>query len=470
LTSGSIYDNPVDLTPQQETYAGPNFTDELASAGIGWKAYMEDMPVACDLTDTFSPSFYNVNHNPFMYYDTVRNNSSQCNRDVPYTQLTTDLNSGTAPPFIWVTPNDINDMHDGTDAQGDNFIKGLVSQVQASTWWTSGSRIIVTWDEGTANEQVLTLVIGSAFGTNVVPGNEYGTLRGLEEDYGVGLLGHSADSNVGDILPLLTTPGSYVLGAVGTDNGLWVLHSGSPSWTGDGGVILGAPAVVAIPQTSGPASPIYIATGSDHSLYVRNDAQGWQSFSPSPTYCLDNPAGAVIAGTLYVACEGGDRALWHAETAAPTGTNLPALNVSSWHSLGGVLAAGPAVGSVAGTPTYLVIGTDQHVYSRDLTTGFQGFAWTCIGHPALASFGSTSYFGCHGTDDALWYATNTGSGWSAPQSLGGVLIDGVGVAATSGGPVFFVEGTDGGVYHRSISSGWVGDGGRVKLGLAACAL
>jgi hypothetical protein len=51
---------------------------------------------------------------------------------------------------------------------------------------------------------VLTLVIGSAHGTVVPAANHYGTLRGLEEDYGVGLLGQSADSNVGDILPLLT--------------------------------------------------------------------------------------------------------------------------------------------------------------------------------------------------------------------------------------------------------------------------
>jgi acid phosphatase len=202
--SGSIQNNPQDTTPQDGTYAGPQFTDELASAGIAWKAYMQDMPVACDLTDQYSPGSYDVNHNPFMYFDSVRNNTSQCNRDVPYSQLTTDLNAGTAPPFLWVTPNTINDMHDGTPAQGDAFLQGLVTQVQASTWWTAGSRIVITWDEGTQSEQVLTLVVGSAHGTAATGGNEYGTLRGLEEAYGVGLLGQSAASNVGDILPLLT--------------------------------------------------------------------------------------------------------------------------------------------------------------------------------------------------------------------------------------------------------------------------
>jgi PKD repeat protein len=204
MTSGSIYNNPQDLTPQDQTYPGPQFTDQLATAGIAWKAYMEDMPVACDLTDQFGPGNYDVNHDPFMYYNSVRTNAAQCNRVVPYPQLTTDLNSVTAPSFIWVTPNLINDMHDGTPAQGDAFLQGLVTQVRASSWWTSGSRIVITWDEGVSTEQVLTLVIGSAHGTAATGGSEFGNLRGLEEAYGVGLLGHAADTNVGDILPLLT--------------------------------------------------------------------------------------------------------------------------------------------------------------------------------------------------------------------------------------------------------------------------
>ncbi len=206
--SGSIQNNPQDTTPQDGTYPGPQFTDELASAGIAWKAYMQDMPVACDLTDQYSPGSYDVNHNPFLYFNSVRNNASQCNRDVPYPQLTADLNSGAAPAFLWVTPNTTNDMHDGTPAQGDAFLNALVTQVQASSWWTAQSRIVITWDEGTQSEQVLTLVVGSAHGTAAAGGNEYGTLRGLEEAYGVGLLGHSADSNVGDIRPLLVGAGS----------------------------------------------------------------------------------------------------------------------------------------------------------------------------------------------------------------------------------------------------------------------
>jgi hypothetical protein len=203
LVSGSIYNNPSDTTPQDGTYPGPQLTDELAAAGVGWKAYMQDMPAPCDLTDQFAPGGYDVNHDPFLYFDTVRTNPAQCNRVVPYPQLTTDLNAGSAPPFLWVSPNTTNDMHNGTYQQGDAFLKTLVTQVEASTWWSASARIVITFDEGETTEQVLTVVVGSAHGAAAAGGNHYGTLRGIEEAYGVGLLGHSADGNVGDLLPLL---------------------------------------------------------------------------------------------------------------------------------------------------------------------------------------------------------------------------------------------------------------------------
>jgi len=264
--------------------------------------------------------------------------------------------------------------------------------------------------------------------------------------------------------------GPYVAGAVGTDNGLWVLNSGAARFMSEGGVLLGAPAIVAVPQSSGLASPLFFATGADHNLYVRNDAHPWQGLNDGPFFCLDNPAGAVIGGTLYMACQGQDHHLWHAETPAPSGTNLPSVAAVSWQSLGGGLVAGPAVSNVAGKPTYFVIGNDQHVYSRDLTSGFTGYPWTCVGHPGLDSRGTNSYFACHGADGGLWYATNSGAGWSSPQSLGGAAIDGVAVAALAAGPVFFIEGLDGGVWHRSIASSWIPDGGQVKLGLSAASL
>src|SRR5437773_4425491 len=71
LTSGSIWDDPSDTSPQDRTYPGPSFVDQLSARGIGWKAYIEDMPRPCDLTDQFDPEHYDVNHNPFVYYRSI---------------------------------------------------------------------------------------------------------------------------------------------------------------------------------------------------------------------------------------------------------------------------------------------------------------------------------------------------------------------------------------------------------------
>ena len=38
---------------------------------------------------------------------------------MPYTQLASDLSAGKLPAFSFITPNLIDDMHDGTVAQGD---------------------------------------------------------------------------------------------------------------------------------------------------------------------------------------------------------------------------------------------------------------------------------------------------------------------------------------------------------------
>ena len=57
------------------------------------------MPHPCDLTDTFSPGDYDVNHNPFVYFDSIRHDPALCNRVVPFTRFGTDLRDNTAPDF-----------------------------------------------------------------------------------------------------------------------------------------------------------------------------------------------------------------------------------------------------------------------------------------------------------------------------------------------------------------------------------
>jgi hypothetical protein len=281
--------------------------------------------------------------------------------------------------------------------------------------------------------------------------------------------GTSASTTITQTVPATT----WIAGVDGVDAAVWVLRSGSANFMPKGGVVADAPAIVAVPQTTGPARLLYIVTGPDHNLWVRDDTNSWQPLTTSPVACLDNPAGVISGGTLYVACEGSDHALWHAEASAPTGTNLPTVNAMAWQTMGGVLTAGPAVASVGGTITYAVLGTDQHIYMRTLAAGYTAQdGWFCSGHPALASIGIESYFACRGTDGALWESHNLSGGWTSPQSLGGILVDGPGIAASYSptGPasvIFFAEGSDRALYHRGYTGGWTRDGGVIQHGAAA---
>src|SRR6516165_6664951 len=84
--------------------------------GETWKAYQESMPSNCDTSDSGE---YVVSHNPAPYYTSLPGCASH---DVPYTQLATDLAGNALPAFSFITPNLIDDMHDGTVADGDNWL------------------------------------------------------------------------------------------------------------------------------------------------------------------------------------------------------------------------------------------------------------------------------------------------------------------------------------------------------------
>ncbi|MBV9279631.1 MAG: hypothetical protein JOZ41_06080, partial [Chloroflexi bacterium] len=265
-------------------------------------------------------------------------------------------------------------------------------------------------------------------------------------------------------------------GVTGTDGQLYSWQQG-PGFTPLGGALLAAPAVGLLPGASGqPPLALYVGLGTDHNLYVRSDSQGWQRLTSTPTYCLDSPAlllsGTVGNASITVACQGGDHGLWTASGSFTSG--LP--TVGPWSGLGGLLTYGPAMAVVNGQVTYFAISGDSFLYSRTGSSGWARLPWNCIGHPAAATSGTTSYLACQGLNHALYYATNSGGGWAAPAYAGGALVDGPGVAATSGGATFFVEGTDQGLYQTSLpaggtaTTGWAADGGRIQFGAAAAGL
>jgi hypothetical protein len=80
----------------------------------------------------------------------------------------TDLNAGTCA-YQWITPDLIDDMHDGTDADDDNFIKAVVPEIQKSAQYKAGGVIFITGDEGeNGSDDILFVAVSNRAKPNYV--------------------------------------------------------------------------------------------------------------------------------------------------------------------------------------------------------------------------------------------------------------------------------------------------------------
>jgi hypothetical protein len=144
-----------------------------------------------------------------------------------------------------------------------------------------------------------------------------------------------------------------------------------------------------------------------------------------------------------------------------------------WTSLGGYVTAGAAVAPVGGVLTFFAAGSGGRIYLRTLASGFSATSWWCTGSPAAAAgaVSGQTIFGCVGGGNALWEAVNSGTGWGSTVSLGGSLIGGPGIAATSAAPVLLAEGSSkSDVLERTPATNWTSLGGYAVGGVGAVAL
>jgi phospholipase C len=183
----------------------PSIADSVEQAGLSWKAYMESMPSPCYVGDAKS---YALHHNPFLYYDNIRTNADRCSSHVvPLTDLSTDLSTGSLPDFVWITPNLMNDMHDGPISAGDAWAAQWVPQLIASLRWQNNGLLLITWDEGNGSDSCCDVAFGGhisaleirpvgARGTSQMQATDYNLLRTMTDALGVQPVGHAADPGV----------------------------------------------------------------------------------------------------------------------------------------------------------------------------------------------------------------------------------------------------------------------------------
>jgi phosphatidylinositol-3-phosphatase len=177
--------------------------DQIEASGRTWHAYQQGYPGNCftgasssGVADGVGRSgAYARKHDPAVSFTAISGSATRCAK-------ITNLASfdPAAANFEFITPNMINDMHDGTVADGDNFLKAFLPLITGSRAFAN-SVVFVTFDEGTTNlkggGRIPTIVITP----KMTPGyqasstyNHYSILRTIEQAWGLPYLGSAASA------------------------------------------------------------------------------------------------------------------------------------------------------------------------------------------------------------------------------------------------------------------------------------
>jgi phosphatidylinositol-3-phosphatase len=193
-------------------FAGPTIWDQLTQAGVSWGIFEEGMQQTCSprvtYNDPVTDGQYLLRHDPGIPFGTVYT-SAECQQVKPLT----GLSYASLPAVSFITPNTCDDMHGLTAAQlastgFTNCLKGSDALEQRSDQWLSqivpdltaaGATVFITFDECCA--ATLGPMYALETGAAVTPGSDgtsyshYSVLAGIEDAYGLSLLGGAATAS-----------------------------------------------------------------------------------------------------------------------------------------------------------------------------------------------------------------------------------------------------------------------------------
>ena len=194
LFSGDTQGVTDDSCPHR--YDKPNLQQSLAAKKVSFTIYSENLPATGFTGCGSDDKLYRRKHNPVPDFTAV---PAEANR--PFSDFPSDYSQ--LPAVSFVVPNMMDDMHDGTPAQADAWLR---TKLDAYARWAMDhhSLLIVTWDEdeGADDNRVMTVVLGQG----VKPGkyaqklSHYDLLRSLTDMYGAEPVGKAAQATgLGDI-------------------------------------------------------------------------------------------------------------------------------------------------------------------------------------------------------------------------------------------------------------------------------
>ena len=206
-TLGVTSDGTYNLT-------GDSLFSQLAAAGKPWRAYEQDIQPGCFTGSSAkaepdgpgADGAYARKHDPAISFTYVSGNAAQCANIQPLRDF-----DPAAAAFSFITPNLINDMHDGSVAQGDAFLRDFVPLITDSPAFATGV-LFITFDEGSSGAgsqgdgggHVATLIVapGLTAGTQIATyADHYSLLRTTQSLLGLPCLATSCER-----LPLTMRP------------------------------------------------------------------------------------------------------------------------------------------------------------------------------------------------------------------------------------------------------------------------
>jgi acid phosphatase len=186
LFSGATQGVSDDSCPH--TFTGPNLAGELLRAGHTFVGYSEDLP-SVGSTEC-SSGLYARKHNPWVNFSELPATINQPMSGFP-------SNPALLPTVSFVIPNLDHDMHNGTVAQGDTWLR---DQLAGYANWARNhnSLLIITTDEDDSSgaNRVTTIVAGAHTRGGQYPQrvDHYGVLRTILDSYQLPSIGAAATS------------------------------------------------------------------------------------------------------------------------------------------------------------------------------------------------------------------------------------------------------------------------------------
>ncbi len=195
LWSGSTQDVKNDACPPVGApYSGENLGHACEAAGIGWRAYSEDLPSVGSAACTNNGTLYTRKHDVWSYFSNLDHTNER-----PYTDLAVDIAAGKLPRLAFVIPNNCHNSHDGgacNVAVADQWLADNIPAMVAAVG--RHGIVIVTWDEDdfTPANHILTVFSGPPAKPGAVcvrPVNHYTVLRTICDALGLTAFGAAAN-------------------------------------------------------------------------------------------------------------------------------------------------------------------------------------------------------------------------------------------------------------------------------------